>query len=139
MHIVSVTNYKIDNNFPDFTFNQSMNEGMYITAITDSFFSKVIFSHDKLSIIESPLNQDYIDNNLTYNKIEYNNEKKEITFYKSTLSGRPLYYYIDLKGNFYCSSHIKYLKKIGVKNVAMVRAFQQDTEGTVKAINKLFD
>lgn len=31
------------------------------------------------------------------------------------------------------------LKKIGVENVAMVRAFQQDTEGVVKAINKLLD
>jgi thiamine-phosphate pyrophosphorylase len=31
------------------------------------------------------------------------------------------------------------LKEIGIENVAMVRAFQQDTEGVVKAINTLFD
>ena len=96
MYLISVKKFKIDNNFEDFIFNQKKTESMYITVITNNFFSDIIFSENKISINESPLNQVNISDEITYNKIEYTGENKEIALYKSTLSGRPVYYHFDL-------------------------------------------
>jgi asparagine synthetase B (glutamine-hydrolysing) len=46
--------------------------------------------------------------------VDYCGVSKTISVFKATISGRPVYYHIDLEGGFYCSTHISLLRKVGI-------------------------
>jgi asparagine synthase (glutamine-hydrolysing) len=114
MFLVSITKDEIAQNF-DSKYTEESRMGSYrITTIIDNFLSKKIFEKNGFSIIESPLisSTDYFK--IIFSKCEYNSIENVFYITKSSISGRPIYYYVNEKGEFFCSTHISFLRRAGV-------------------------
>ncbi len=115
MFFISVTKDQISQNFQHFHVEEQKS-GLFITTIiTDNLLSYFSEEPNKLSVYESPLLQYQHNEELIFSKIEMNTNKKTLTIFKPTISGRPIYYHINSNGEFFCSSHIGLLRKAGVK------------------------
>jgi len=115
MFFISVTNSNISKKFQFYNVNEFEANSMIITVFTDGFLSKIFSEPDGFSVVEAPFISYGNYEDFTFLKIDYDNIRKEIHIVKSILCGRELYYQVDPKGNFYCSSHISLLKKAGIK------------------------
>jgi len=115
LFLFSVSDFQIEKDFKNFDVEKFRAGSRYYMVVTDGRSSRSTSRPSGLSVIESPLaaHDNYVD--LMFSKIEFDLEKNEIVIFKSTLSGRPIYYCIDSKGDFYCSSHISLLGEAGVK------------------------
>lgn len=89
-------------------------DGSIITYATDKFLSESFENDNFFQIIESPLLGTERNIDLQFLEIKVDLKKGNIEIYKSTHSGRPIYYYLNSKGEFFCSSHIKLLKEVGI-------------------------
>lgn len=100
--------------------------GKYVfTIVTDNFISRFITEPNRFLIIESPLllNHNFRDLILSQVIYKYNNV---LEIFRSTSSGRPIYYHIDSKGSFFVSTHISLLREAGVKieeNITLLPEF----------------
>ena len=117
MFLVSITHNSILNNFDlaNLSLNQRESHFMIHTVITDNFLSKFFVNRGGYSIIETPLLNISSGKRIIYIEINYNQKKREVSVLKTFISGRPIYYHINSRGEFYCSTHISMLKKAGVK------------------------
>jgi len=115
MFLVAITKSEIANNLQSFAFEQFRISSSVITIVTDNFLSSFFSEPHGFSIIESPFirNQNFRD--VIFSQITYNNKNDVLEIFRSTLSGRPIYYHINSKGEFFCSTHISMLRKAGVK------------------------
>lgn len=114
MFLVVITKNEITQNFDSVNIEESKINNFLITSITDNFLSKRIFEKNGFSIIESPLASSSDYNKIIFSKISYNHIENAFYISKSTISGRPIYYHLSPKGDFFCSTHISMLRKAGV-------------------------
>jgi asparagine synthetase B (glutamine-hydrolysing) len=82
--------------------------------VTDGFLSQCSTDATGFSIIESPFINRPEVKNIILSEMIYDKKKKKLSIFKPPHSGRPLYYHINSRGEFYCSTHISMLKKAGV-------------------------
>lgn len=117
MFLISVTKNRIKErcHCADCKVHQVKINSDFATIVTDNFLSQLTIEEDGFKVVESPLvgipiiNQDMILAEIIFNKA-----KKLLSVFKPTISGRPIYYHLNSRGEFYCSTHIAMLKKAGV-------------------------
>jgi len=114
MFLVALTKDDIAQNFQSVKVEESLIHSLKVTIIVDKFLSDYISEPDGFSVIESPLINTPDLENIIFSKVAYNNKIDTISIFKSTLSGRPIYYHINSKGEFFCSTHISLLRTAGV-------------------------
>jgi hypothetical protein len=84
------------------------------TVVTDNFLSSLFPDRDGFSIIESPLAVHRNAEKVVFLKATYSKGDNSLDIFRSTLSGRPVYYHLTREGEFFCSTHISMLRKAGV-------------------------
>ena len=114
MFLFALTKGGIADNFHSVKFEECTLHSWKATIVTDNFLSKYVSDAEGFSIIESPLINTSNDENNIFLRISYSAKENRITVFKSTISGRPVYYHINSKGEFFCSSHISLLRTAGV-------------------------
>jgi len=113
MFLVAIAKNEIAQNFDSVDIEESKINKFIITSITDNFLSKRIIEKNGFSIIESPLiSSDF--NMIIFSKFSYNSVDNTFYLSKSTISGRPIYYHLNPKGEFFCSTHISMMRRAGV-------------------------
>ncbi|MCX6664578.1 MAG: asparagine synthase-related protein, partial [Euryarchaeota archaeon] len=85
-----------------------------VTIVTDEFLSAFISESNGFSIVESPLISSSGYRNIIFSQVTYQSDERRLKVFKSVGSGRPVYYYINTKGEFFCSTHISMLRTAGV-------------------------
>lgn len=115
MFLVAITKDEISHNFQNTKFETIKNFPFFINIITDDFLSKFMPEENGFSVIESPLLQFPNFNNIIFSRVSFNKNDNFFIISRSIISGRPIYYYINFKNEFYCSTHISMLRKAGVK------------------------
>ncbi len=115
MFLISITKQSIKNKFDklEWRVNEKEMNSHYLTFITDNFLSKFNIGEKELSIIESLNNNVYDENNILV-KVVFDHNSRKLSIFKPTHSGRPIYYYLNSKGEFFSSTHIKVLRIAGV-------------------------
>jgi asparagine synthetase B (glutamine-hydrolysing) len=76
--------------------------------------SDFISEADGFSVVESPLIGTPDFRNIIFSKVSYDGKSDSLSIFKSTVSGRPIYYHINPNGEFFCSTHISLLRSAGV-------------------------
>ena len=114
MFFFSITKDEIAQKFQSRNIEQFKTNLFVMTIITDNFLSKLIIEPNGFSIIESPIISNPDFPKIIFSEVKYNNNGI-IKISKSTISGRPIFYYLTQKGEFFCSTHISMLRKTGIK------------------------
>jgi len=114
MFLLAITKVEISQNFQNLKVEELKVHPFLITVITDDFLSSYIQEENGFSIIESPFLQSPNFMDIIFSRITYNRNENLFTIMQSISSGRPIYYTINLKGEFYCSTHISMLRKAGI-------------------------
>ena len=114
MFLVSITKAQIAQNFHSVKVEEFPIHSSKITIVTDNFLSDFFSEPDGFSIVESPLITRPDFRNIIFSQVTYNNKKNNLDIFKSTISGRSIYYHINSEGEFFCSTHISLLRKAGV-------------------------
>jgi len=114
MFFISLTTTKNILEFKSFDVKKIYIGDLTCTVVIDNFLSKLMLNNNGFVIIESPLinNEDF--KKIIFSKIEFNQNERCFEIFKSTLSGRPIYYHVNAKGDFFCSTHINMLRRAGV-------------------------
>ena len=115
MFFISITKDGISQNFRSVKIEEFNLHSWKITVITDKFLSDFISQTDGFSIVESPLINTDNFRDIIFSMVNYESKNDSFSIFKSTVSGRPIYYHINTKGEFYCSTHISLLRSAGVK------------------------
>jgi len=114
MFLVAITKDDIAQNFQSVKVEEFNLNSSKITVITDKFLSKFFLEPDGFSVVESPFITIPDFRNIKYAQVRYHSSEKKLTIFKSTMSGRSIYYYINACGDFLCSTHISMLRTAGV-------------------------
>ncbi len=114
LFLVAVTSTSIVQNFESSTVEEHKVNSSIVTIVTDSFLSKSILSPGGFSVIESPLIHCHTSRDVIFSEVIIKKDAAIVEVFKSTISGRPIYYHINSKGEFFCSTHISMLRKAGV-------------------------
>ena len=115
MFLVAITRSEIANKLQSFAVQQMRLNSSMVTIVTDDFLSSFLSEPNGFSIIESPFVRYQNFSGVIFSKITYNNKNDVLEIFRSILSGRPIYYHINSKGELFCSTHISMLRKAGVK------------------------
>jgi len=115
MFLVAITKDEISQNFQNIKLEELNIHPFLITVITDDFLSKYIPEENGFSVIESPLLQYSNFKDIIFSRITFNKNDNSFIILRSIISGRPIYYTINSKGDFYCSTHISMLRNAGVQ------------------------
>ncbi len=114
MFLLAITNSDITDRMGSYHLEEFRIHSARLTIIFDDFLSKVIPNDDGFSVIESPLVAYQDPEEIVLSQVKYIKEKGILEIHKPLISGRPIYYHLDPKGNFYCSTHISMLRQAGV-------------------------
>ena len=114
MFLLAITKNGISQDFGSKKVEELNIHSLIGTVIIDKFLSDFISESDSFSILESPLVGSSKIHDIFFSKINFQNNERKITVYKPFHSGRPVFYHINSKGEFFCSSHITMLRKAGV-------------------------
>ncbi|MEW6535979.1 MAG: asparagine synthase C-terminal domain-containing protein [Candidatus Auribacterota bacterium] len=90
----------------------------FLTIIHDNYFSRCSESPAEIVFFESPVGSE----DVSYNKIRFDENKQSLSVYKPTSSGRSIYYHSS-NDEFFCASHLGLLRKAGIllqENPAML-------------------
>jgi asparagine synthetase B (glutamine-hydrolysing) len=114
MFLVAITKDGVAQNFHSVKTEEFNLHSSKVTIITDKFLSDFFSEPNGFSVIESPFitNPDFRDN--IFSQVSYSSMEKKLTVFKSTISGRSIYYHINPCGDFFCSTHISMLRTAGV-------------------------
>ena len=115
MFLLAITRYKIAHSFRSVDVEEFKINSSIITIVTDNLLSRYISEPDGFSIIESPLISSPEFRDIIFSQVNYNKDDNAFDIFRSTVSGRPIYYHINPKGDFFCSTHISMLRKAGVR------------------------
>lgn len=85
-----------------------------LTLVTDNFLSTSTIAPRTFSVIETPFVDSPHPRQETSSKIIIDGSDNSVQMFRSTMSGRPIYYHINYSGELFCSSHISLLRKVGV-------------------------
>ena len=114
MFFVSITTDGVAQNFRSVKVEEFNLHSWKVTVVTDKFLSDFISEADGFSVVESPLIGTPDFRNIIFSKVSYDGKSDSLSIFKSTVSGRPIYYHINPKGEFFCSTHISLLRSAGV-------------------------
>lgn len=114
MFLISFTKDGIAQNFQSGTTEEFPLHSWKVTILTDSFLSEYFSEEDGFSVVESPLVKSHGSAHLVFSKVHYDRKKNTLTVDRSTISGRPVFYHINRKREFFCSTHISLLRSAGV-------------------------
>lgn len=114
MFFVAFTKKRIADKLKSFDFVEHKANSFIATIVTDNFLSKYFQKQNGFSIIESPLISTSRFNDLIFSELDYRATDNILCIFKPTISGRPIYYHINSRGDFFCSTHISMLRKAGV-------------------------
>ena len=114
MFFVAITKQGVAQNFENSDVKEFKIDSSIITTVTDNFLSKLILESNGFSIYESPFISSSKFKEIVFSKVKHNKNDNTLSIFKPTISGRPIYYYIDPKGDFFCSTHIILLRQAGV-------------------------
>ena len=114
MFLLAITKDEIAQNFQSVKMEEFNIHGLKITIVTDKFLSDIISEPNGFSLIESPLISSPRYRDIIFSQITFDSEKDILKVFKSTISGRPVYYHFNNKGEFFCSTHINMLRYAGV-------------------------
>jgi asparagine synthase (glutamine-hydrolysing) len=114
MFLISITKNEISQNFKNIYLEELKVPPFVITIATDGNFSKYFSYNHGFSVIESPFFSTSEDNKIIFSHVSYTSQDRSLIIRRSTISGRPIFYTIDSKGNFFCSTHISLLRTAGV-------------------------
>jgi len=114
MFFIALTKQEIAQNFHSEKIEEFKINSFIVTIVTDQFLSAFFSESNGFSIVESPLISSSGYQNVIFSQLTYHCDKEFLTIFKSTISGRPIYYHINSKGEFFCSTHISLLKIAGV-------------------------
>lgn len=117
MFLISITKNKVVDKIR--SVNVNVNEldinTSIITIVTDNYLSRYLPNLNGFALIESIcMSADTIDNSRILTEIKYIKDADRLQIVKPTISGRPIYYHINRQGEFYCSTSIAMLRKVGV-------------------------
>ncbi len=112
MFLFTITQQELTIPFPNHSIEQHKINNQYITIITDKAVSHLIEEPQGFTLLETP--SELNNQPILFSAIKYTKKNKKITIYKAPLAGRPIYYYTNKKGEFYCSTHITLLRQAGV-------------------------
>jgi len=87
--------------------------GWFLTCATDDFLSHISISPDEVVAWESPLGG-APEFDLPLISASYFPRLQTLEISKASVSGRPVYYCTNPKGEFFASTHIAWLRKAGV-------------------------
>jgi asparagine synthetase B (glutamine-hydrolysing) len=85
-----------------------------LTILTDKFLSSLSIESTKITVAESPAISSSSTGIPVFSEISFDQKSMVLEIFKSTMAGRPVYYYRSQRGDFYCSTHIVMLRKAGV-------------------------
>ncbi len=114
MFLITFTRTQVKDRFLSFSVEEVKINSLMVTIVTDNFLSKYIPGSNGFSIIESPLVFSPDFGNIIFSQTNYDKDKNVLSIFKSTLSGSTIYYHLNSKGEFFCSTHISMLRKAGV-------------------------
>lgn len=114
MFLITITKDRVahDLQFPDV--QEVYVKSFVVTAVADKFLSKLVSELNGFSIVESPLISYPNFGDIVFSKVNYNKSRNILNIFKSTISGRSIYYHMNSKNEFFCSTHISMLRKAGV-------------------------
>ncbi len=90
-------------------------EPYHYIVVSDGFLSEAETSERGFEVAETlltPLTSRMRSDCLAH--VRFDGPRGEITVHKPMLSGRPVYYHITSDGDFFCSTHVSALRKLGV-------------------------
>jgi hypothetical protein len=114
MFLLALTKSDITDRLGSYNFEEFTVHSTRLTIVFDNFLSQIISEEDGLSVIESPLIFHGDPKEIILSQAMYSKEKEVLEVSVPFISGRPIYYHLDSKGNFYCSTHISMLRQAGV-------------------------
>jgi len=114
MFLITVTKNEISHNFRFSNIEELEFNSSKMTIVTDNFLTKFIMEEGGFSVVESPLNSPHDSKKNIFSQVKYDQDNKVINIFRSAVSGRPIYYYINNEGDFFCSTHIHMLRDAGV-------------------------
>lgn len=115
MFLIAITKKKTREDLQSVVTKELNIDSFIFNIVTDNFLSKLILSEDGFSIIESPLISYSHFREIIFSEVTYSNNGKRLSICRSAISGRPIYYYLNPHGEFFCSTHINMLRKAGVR------------------------
>jgi len=114
MFLVAITKQEISQNFKNVQLEQLKIHPFIITIATDNFLSKYLPLEKGFSVIESPFFSSPKTGQIIFSQGTYHQQNRSFEIGRSTISGRPIFYTINPKGEFYCSTHISLLRTAGL-------------------------
>jgi asparagine synthetase B (glutamine-hydrolysing) len=114
MFLFALTRDGIAQNFTSGKVEEFNVHSLKATIITDKFLSDFFSKQNGFSVIESPLISTSSFREIIFSQVTYDTITDSINIFKSTISGRPIYYHINTKGELFCSTHISLLRSAGV-------------------------
>jgi len=114
MFLFALTRDGIAENFASKKVEELKIHSLKATIVTDRFLSDVIPAKNGFTILESPLISKPNVRETIFSQVTYDSKTDSINVFKSTLSGRPIYYHTNAKDEFFCSTHISLLRSAGV-------------------------
>lgn len=115
MFLLALTKSDITDRFASYHFEEFKVHSARLTIVLDSFLSKIISEKDGLSVVESPPTACGDPEEIVLSQATYSKEKETLKISVPFISGRPVYYTLDSKGNFYCSTHVSMLRQAGAR------------------------
>jgi asparagine synthetase B (glutamine-hydrolysing) len=88
--------------------------GWVLTIVTDGLLSSVAALDDEILGVESPLCSTITSSDPPFITARFSSQERNLEIFKTTLSGRPVYYHLSASGEFFASTHISLLRKAGV-------------------------
>jgi asparagine synthase (glutamine-hydrolysing) len=114
MFLVAFTKNQISQNFQKVQIEEIKNHPFIITVVTDNNFSKYVSLKNGFSVLES-FNFSSLENRkVVFSHGDYTEQDNSFRLYRSMISGKPLFYTSNVKGEFYCSTHISLLRAAGI-------------------------
>lgn len=114
MFFVAITKDQISQNFQHVSLEEFKIHSFVITLITDKFLSRYISGSNGFSVIESPGHPSSNLDDIIFSQFQFNKKEDTFSLARDTIAGRPIYYHINSKGEFFCSTHISLLRTAGV-------------------------
>lgn len=114
MFLFSITKNEIAQNFRSFFVEEFKIHPFITTIVVDNFLSKYCLEPNGFSIIESPLISSPEFRKIVFSNVRYDKNKDVFNIFKSTISGRAIYYHLNSRGEFFCSTHVSMLRDAGV-------------------------
>ncbi len=114
MFFVAITKNEISQNFTQVTSEEFKTHSLVVTIITDKFLSRYISDPNGFSVIESPYHKSTSTDDVIFSRFNFNKKEDTFSLFRDTIAGRPIYYHLNSKGEFFCSTHISLLRTAGV-------------------------